>query len=134
MRPSAAFCPLIAQLTGCCAVTVASSACVDRSRYADLGGAIAAPVSLAAIALARRTPITSRFLVEPPATAHGATIAWYFITAAALTLSCAAMRDRWQPLHAQSLAQSVGNWLRWTLAQHPGHMQTDEDGSARYAI
>jgi hypothetical protein len=43
----------------CCA------ACADRSRYADLGGAIAAPVSFAAIATA------------------------------GLALSCAAMRDRW---------------------------------------
>ena len=50
--------PLIAQLTGWCAVTVAAAACVDRSRYADLGGAIAAPVSFAAIALAWYAPVT----------------------------------------------------------------------------
>ncbi len=87
--------PLIAQLTGWCAVTVAAAACADRSRYADLGGAIAAPVSFAAIALAWYVPVTSRFLVEPPATAHGVTIAWYSITTAGLALSCAAMRDRW---------------------------------------
>jgi hypothetical protein len=37
--------PVIAQLTGWCAVTVAAAACTDRSRYADLGGAAAAPVS-----------------------------------------------------------------------------------------
>jgi hypothetical protein len=87
--------PLIAQLTGWCAVAVAAAACTDRSRYADLGGAIAAPVSFAAIALAWYVPVTSRFLVEPPATAHGVTIAWYSIAAAGLALSCAAMRDRW---------------------------------------
>ena len=51
--------PLIAQLTGWCAVTVAAAACVDRSRYADLGGAIAVPVSFAAIALAWYAPVTS---------------------------------------------------------------------------
>jgi hypothetical protein len=101
--------PLMAQLTGWCAVTVAAAACVDRSRYADLGGAIAAPVSFAAIALAWYAPVTARFLVEPPATAHGVTIAWSVIAAAALALTCAAMRDHWhrytrnlQPLRALS--------------------------------
>ena len=87
--------PVIAQLTGWCAVTMAAAACADRSRYADLGGAIAAPVSFAAIALAWYSPVTSRFLIEPPATAHGVTIAWYAIATAALALTCAAMRDRW---------------------------------------
>jgi hypothetical protein len=87
--------PLIAQLTGWCAVTVAAAACADRSRYADLGGVIAAPVSFAAIALAWNTPITSRFLAEPSATPHGVTIAWYAVASAALALTCAAMRDQW---------------------------------------
>ena len=87
--------PLIAQLTGWCAVTVAAAAWVDRSRYADLGGAIAAPVSFAVIALAWYAPITSRFLAEPPATAHGVTIAWYAVASAALALTCVAMRDQW---------------------------------------
>jgi hypothetical protein len=87
--------PLIAQLTGWCAVTVAAAACVDRSRYADLGGATAAPVTLIAIALAWYVPVTQRFLVEPPATAGAVTIAWSGITAAALALAGAAMRDPW---------------------------------------
>ncbi len=87
--------PLIAQLTGWCAVTVAAAACVDRSRYADLGGAIAAPASLAAIALTWYAPITHRFLAGPPATPHGVTIAWYAIATAALALTCMAMRDHW---------------------------------------
>ena len=87
--------PLIAQLTGWCAVTVAAAACVDRSRYADLGGAVAAPVSFAAIALAWYAPLTNRFLVEPSATAHGVAIAWYAVAAAASALTCLAMRDQW---------------------------------------
>src|SRR6202035_976381 len=87
-HPSAIY-PLIAQLTGWCAVTVAAAACVGRSRYADLGGAVAAPVSFAPIALAWYTPFTSRILVEPPATPHGATIAWYAIVAAASALALA---------------------------------------------
>jgi drug/metabolite transporter (DMT)-like permease len=65
-HPSAIY-PLIAQLTGWCA----------------------------AIALACYTPITSRILVEPPATPHGATIAWYVTVAAASALALAAMRDQW---------------------------------------
>ena len=87
--------PLIAQLTGWCLLAVAAAACVDRSSFADLGGAIAAPVSLTAIALAWYTPAISRILTEPPATAHGMTIAWYAIATAALALTCAATRDHW---------------------------------------
>jgi len=87
--------PLIAQLTGWCAVTVAVAACVGRSRYADLGGAVAAPVSFAVIALAWYAPVTSRILTGPPATPPGVTIAWYATAAAAAALTCAAMRDQW---------------------------------------
>jgi hypothetical protein len=87
--------PLIAQLTGWCAVTVASAACAGRSRYADLGGVVAVPVSFAAIALAWYAPVTSRFLAEPSATAHAVSVAWYAVTSAALALTCAAMRDPW---------------------------------------
>jgi len=87
--------PLIAELAGWCAVTAAAAACLDRSRYADLGGAIAAPVSLATIALAWYAPISNRFLAEPPATAHGVTIAWYAVASAASALTCVAMRDQW---------------------------------------
>lgn len=87
--------PVIAQLTGWCTVTVAAAACVDRSRYTDLGGAIAAPVSFAGIALAWYLPITARFLAEPPATSHGVTITWYAIATAAFAVTCAAMRDQW---------------------------------------
>jgi hypothetical protein len=92
----AAIYPLIAQLTGWCVVVVGVAACVDRSRYADLGGAIAAPVSLVAIAVAWYLPITSRALELPPATARGVTIAWYVIATAALALTCAALADRWR--------------------------------------
>ena len=104
-QPPAVY-PLVAQLTGWCAVAVAAAACVDRSRYADLGGAIAAPASLAVIALAWYVPASASLLADPPATAHGVTIAWYAVTSAALTLTCAAMRDQWhrysRSLHRQS--------------------------------
>jgi hypothetical protein len=87
--------PLIAQLAGWFAVTAGTAACVDRSRCADLGGAIAAPVSFAVIALASYAPVGARFLAEPPATAHAMTIAWYAIATAASVLTGLAMRDQW---------------------------------------
>jgi hypothetical protein len=88
--------PLIAQLTGWCVVTVAVAACVDRSRYADLGGAVAVPVSFAAIALTWFAPVTARFLTQPAATARGVTITWYAVASAALALTGMAMRDQWR--------------------------------------
>jgi hypothetical protein len=104
--------PLIAQLTGWCAVTVAAAACVDRSRYADLGGAIAIPVSFAAIALAWYAPVIRKFLVEPPATTHGVTIAWSVIATVALALTCVGMRDQWHrytlSLHCRRTVSGLG--------------------------
>jgi hypothetical protein len=91
----AAIYPLIAQLTGWCAIIVAAAACADRSRYADLGGAVAAPVTFLAVAFAWYLPASARYLVEPPATARDVTISWYAIAAAALALTCVAMRDHW---------------------------------------
>ena len=86
---------LIAQLVGWSAIIVAIAACVARSRFADLGGAIAAPVSFAVIAVAWYTPRTAVFLVGPPASPHSVTIGWYAIAFAALTLTCVALRDTW---------------------------------------
>ena len=93
--PHEPFYALIAQLIGWSAIIVAAAASTARSRYADLGGAIAAPISLAVIALAWYTPLTAKFLVKPPAIPHSIAIGWYAIAAAALILTCAAMRDRW---------------------------------------
>jgi hypothetical protein len=86
---------LLAQLIGWSAITVATSACTARSRFADLGGAIAAPAAFAVIALAWYTPISAKFLVHPTALPHSVTIGWYAIAAAALALTCAATRDHW---------------------------------------
>jgi hypothetical protein len=88
--------PLIAGLTGWSTIFVAVAACCDRSRFADVGGAIAAPVTFAVIALAWYVPVSHKFLVEPPATARAVTIAWYVIATAALALTYAAMRDHWR--------------------------------------
>jgi hypothetical protein len=87
--------PLLAQLTGWCLLAVATAACCDRSRYADLGGAVAAPVTLAVIASAWYLPQLSRYLVTPPATRAHATATWYGVAAAALAVTGVAMRDRW---------------------------------------
>ena len=87
--------PLLAQLMSWSAVTVAIAACCERTRYAAISGAIAAPVSFAAIAVASFTSALERHLVAPPATAHKATIAWCTVAASAITLTCLASRDQW---------------------------------------
>ncbi len=95
LGPAPAVYPLVAQLAGWSAITVTAAAWVDRSRYADLGGAIAAPVTFALIALAWYAPGVARLLVEPPATARSVTFAWYAVAGVGLILTCAAMRDDW---------------------------------------
>ncbi len=90
--------PLIALLTGWCVVTVMIAACAQRSRYANLGGAVAAPISFAAITLSWFLPATGKWLNEPPAppaTMHGVTITWYAIAAVASVVTCVAMQDQW---------------------------------------
>lgn len=87
--------PLLAQLAGWAALVVAAAACCDRSRYADLGGAVAGPAGLAVIAAAWFTPGVSRLLVTPPASPQAAAFAWYLITAAGLAMIAAALRDPW---------------------------------------
>jgi hypothetical protein len=95
LRHAPALCPLIAELAGWSAVTVAVAACVGRSRYADLGGAVAVPVSFAAIALAWYLPVSARHLTQPPAAAHAVMVTWYAIAAATLTVAGLALRDQW---------------------------------------
>lgn len=87
--------PLLARLIGWSALSVAAAACCDRTRYRDLGGAVAAPIGLAAIAAASVTPGVKHLLATPPATPGDATLAWYGVAATALVLTGAAMRDRW---------------------------------------
>jgi hypothetical protein len=98
--------PLIAQLTGWCALAVAVALCIDRTRFADLGGAIAAPVGFAVIALAWYAPAGPRFLVDPPASADRVTLAWYLVASAALVLACMAMQDHWHR-YARKLHRSA---------------------------
>jgi hypothetical protein len=95
IAPSPAIYPILAQITGWCALTVTVAACADRSRYADLGGAVAAPASLALIGLATYGPKINHVLATPPAGRHVATAAWYGIAVAALALTYLAMGDRW---------------------------------------
>ena len=69
--------------------------CCERTRYAALSGAIAAPVTFVAIAAASFLPPLDRHLLSPPDTARAATIAWYSIAAAAGALAILAIRDQW---------------------------------------
>jgi hypothetical protein len=48
------------------------------------------------MALAWYAPVTSRFLVEPPAGPRAMTIGWYDVASVAVALTCLAMRDPWQ--------------------------------------
>jgi hypothetical protein len=93
--PHEPFYALIAQLIGWSAIIVAAATCTARSRFADLGGAVAAPISFAVIAAAWYLPLSAKFLVKPPAIPHSITIGWYAIAAVALIVTCAAMRDHW---------------------------------------
>jgi hypothetical protein len=87
--------PLIAELTGWCLLALCIAAGCERTRYAALSGAIAAPITFVAIAAASFIPPLDRHLAAPPATAHAATIAWYAISVAALAVSIVAIRDQW---------------------------------------
>lgn len=87
--------PLIAQLTGWSLLALSIAACCERTRYAALSGAIAAPVTFVVVAAASFMPPVDRYLLSPPSTARAATIAWYSISAAALALAIVAIRDQW---------------------------------------
>lgn len=87
--------PIIAQITGWCALTIAAAAICDRSRYADLGGAVAAPTALVLLAIASYIPAARRLLATPPAGPPTTAAAWYAITAAALAVTAVVLRDRW---------------------------------------
>ena len=88
--------PLLAQLTAWCAIAIATATSVDRSRYADLGGAVATPLAFALIAIAWYAPVFKAQLVTPPATDAHATIGWYAVSAISLAIASLALRDPWQ--------------------------------------
>ena len=94
-RPPAIY-PLVAQLTGWCAIVVAIAAICDRSRYSDVGGAMAGPLALVVIALAWVGPGLKDLLAFPPAAPKTAAIAWYTFATGALVVAVAAMRDPWR--------------------------------------
>jgi hypothetical protein len=87
--------PLIAQLTGWSLIALSIAACCQRTRYAALSGAIAAPVTFVAIAASSFIPVLDRYLVTPPESANATTIAWYTISCAGLAVAIVATRDGW---------------------------------------
>jgi hypothetical protein len=87
--------PLIAQLTGWSLLALSVAACCERTRYAALGGAIAAPVTFVAISAAWFVPPLDRLLLSPPNSDIAVTITWYTIAAAALAVAVLATRDQW---------------------------------------
>jgi hypothetical protein len=94
-KPQPAVYPLTAQLTGWSLLALSIATCCERTRYAALSGAIAAPVTFVAIAAASFMPPLDRHLLSPPDSARAATIAWYAISAAACALAILAIRDQW---------------------------------------
>ena len=134
--PHEPFYALIAQLIGWSAIIVAAAACIARSRFADLGGAIAGPISFAVIALAWYTPLTAKFLVKPPAIPPSIAIGWYAVAAAALILTCAAMRDHWhrytRRLHrlpglTRLLPASCGEATHEVISTHSERLSQDNN-------
>jgi len=99
--------PLIAQLTGWCLLTLSIAACCERTRYAALSGAIAAPVTCVVIAAVWFSPPLDRYLLSPPETARTVTVAWYTIAAAAGAVGCLAIRDQW---HRYARRRSLPTW------------------------
>ena len=112
----AAIYQLVAQFTGWCAIGVAVATACDRSRYSDLGGAVAGPLTLVAIALTWVTPGLKDALALPPATPETATIAWYILATGALALAVVGMRDRWhrytRPCPRFRVTRRL-TWPRW---------------------
>lgn len=92
---STAIYPLLAQIVAWCAVATAMATSVDRSRYADLGGALATPLAFAAVAIAWYVPVLKAHLVAPPASQGSSAIGWYVIGAVSLAVSWLALRDQW---------------------------------------
>jgi hypothetical protein len=93
--PAPALYPLVAQFTGWAAVAVLTATWCDRTRFASLNGALAAPVTIALITLAWTEPHLRRVLITPGAQPHAATAAWYAVAPVALVGAWAAGRDPW---------------------------------------
>jgi hypothetical protein len=113
---------LAVQLLGWATLPVAAAACVARSRYADLGGAIAAPVTFVLIAVAWYTPGIDKFLVRPDAMLHSVVAGWSAIAVVAVAVTCAALRDPWhrytrvrsRQLELRRASRDAGAWPRAT--------------------
>jgi hypothetical protein len=88
--------PLLAELVAWCCIAIATATCTDRTRYADLGGMVAVPLTFALIAIAWYTPGLRSHLVVPPASPTQSAIGWYVIAAIAIVAGCVSLRDPWQ--------------------------------------
>lgn len=87
--------PLIAQLVGWTTLAVLAATWCDRTGYAALNGAVAAPITIALIGFAWVTPRINRLLDTSQAHPDPTTIAWYAIATCATVGSWLATRDQW---------------------------------------
>lgn len=88
--------PLLAQLTAWTALAIAAATCVERSRYEDLGGGLAAPLTVTIIGALWFAPFLKEHLVAPPASPHSAVIVWYAVAAITILVTWFALRDPWR--------------------------------------
>lgn len=98
---------LTLELVGFCGLALLAAAAVDRVRWRDLGGVIAAPLGLgliAALALAPLALLPTAYLLGATNTGHAAWISatwsWSAVAAVSVLLAGWASRDRWQRLRS----------------------------------
>jgi hypothetical protein len=116
--------PLIAQLVGWTALALLAATWCDRTRYAALNGAVAAPITVAVIAFAWVTPRIDRLLNTPQAHPGDATIAWYLITTCAIVGSWLATRDQWHRYTRRLTARTISHCLRLPRITAPHRSET----------
>ena len=110
--------PLIAQFTGWAALAMLTAAWCDRTRFATLNGALAAPVTIALITLAWTEPHLRHILVTPAARPHTATAAWFAIAAVAFAGASAASGDTWNRYTRRSRVPLIGRGVVYARGNH----------------
>jgi hypothetical protein len=114
-RPALPWLGLTAELAAGCALALAAAALVGRGRWQDLGGAVAAPAALAALAVLVLVPLhlLPAALAGMSVAQHHAWIAagrrWGVVAVAAAALACWASRDPWRRLSRRRVTTGPGD-------------------------
>lgn len=94
IKPPAVY-PLAAQFIGWAALAILAATWSDRTRYANLNGAVAAPIAMSVIAAAWLIPQLHRFFDTSQAHPGAAIRTWYLVAACATIGSWLTVRDQW---------------------------------------